>query len=69
MTKRLALRRETITDLTADELAHVAAAATWVCLDSKLCPFTIGDSCGIVCITVGLQCFTDDCPPTTRAGN
>ena len=56
MTKRLVLRRETLSELSTAELEKIAAAEA-----SLLCVFTIGGSCGIVCITVGLQCFTDDC--------
>ena len=56
MRKRLVLRRETLAELSTGDLAAVVAADA-----SKLCPFTIGGSCGIVCHTAGLQCFTDGC--------
>lgn len=61
MTKRLSLRRETISDLTTAELEAIAAggAPTSPCHN-----LTIGGSCGIVCHTAGLGCFTDGC--TTR---
>ena len=57
MTKRLVLRGETLTELTTTELEAIAGAEA-----TKLCQFTIGGSCGIVCITLPVQCLTDTCP-------